>query len=141
MELLEKHLTIKRSSLKNAGKGLFTTKDIRKGTRIVEYKGRIRTWKEIRNEPSFNGYVFYINRNHVIDAKRTIRGKARYANDARGVSYTTGTQNNCKYEQDGKRIYITAIKNIPAGSELFVGYGKEYWDVIKENELNKNQSL
>jgi hypothetical protein len=25
------------------------------------------------------------------------------------------------------------MRNIPAGSELFVGYGKEYWDIIKEN--------
>ncbi len=134
MDLLEKHLTIKRSSLKNAGKGLFTTKDIRKGTRIVEYKGKIRSWKEIKDEPSFNGYVFYINRNHVIDAKRTLLGKARYANDAKGLNRVTGMRNNCKYEQDGKQVYITAIRKVPAGSEIFVGYGKEYWDVIKENE-------
>jgi hypothetical protein len=25
------------------------------------------------------------------------------------------------------------MRNIPAGSELLVGYGKEYWDIIKEN--------
>jgi len=137
MELLEKQLIIKRSSLKNAGKGLFTKKDIHKGARIVEYKGRIRSWKEIKGETPFNAYVFYINRNHVIDAKKTIRARARYANDAKGLSHVTGMRNNCKYEQDGKHIYITAIKDVPAGSEIFVGYGKEYWDVIKENEATK----
>jgi hypothetical protein len=25
------------------------------------------------------------------------------------------------------------MRHIPAGSELLVGYGKEYWDIIKEN--------
>ncbi len=135
MELLERQLIIKRSSLAKAGKGLFTKTFIRKGTRIVEYKGRIRTWKEIKEDPGgFNGYVFYINRNHVIDAKRTTRARARYANDAKGLSKTNGARNNCKYEQDGSHIYITATKDIPTGSEILVSYGKEYWDVVKENK-------
>jgi SET domain-containing protein len=134
MASLEKHLVIKRSLLKNAGKGLFTKKNIRKGERIVEYKGRIRTWKEIKAEDEFNGYVFYINRDHVIDAKKTRRARARYANDAKGLSKVTGIRNNCKYEQDGLKVYITAIKDIPAGSEILVGYGKEYWDTVKENK-------
>jgi SET domain-containing protein len=131
MASLEKNLIIKRSLLKNAGKGLFTKKDIRKGERIVEYKGRIRTWKEIKSEDEFNGYVFYINRDHVIDAKKTSRARARYANDAKGLSKVNGIRNNCKYEQDGLKVYITAIKDIPAGSEILVGYGKEYWDIVK----------
>ena len=134
MASLEKSLIIKRSLLKNAGKGLFTKKAIRKGERIVEYKGRIRTWKEIRSEDEFNGYVFYINRDHVIDAKKNSLARARYANDAKGLSKVNGIRNNSKYEQDGLKVYITAIKDIPAGSEILVGYGKEYWDIIKENK-------
>ncbi|MEO8171614.1 MAG: SET domain-containing protein [Sediminibacterium sp.] len=135
MATLEKHLIVKRSYLKNAGKGLFTRKDIRKGERIVEYKGRLRSWKDVKSEDEFNGYVFYINRDHVIDAKKTKQARARYANDAKGLSKTKGMRNNCKYEQDGVKVYITAIKNIPAGSEILVGYGKEYWDVVRENEV------
>jgi SET domain-containing protein len=136
MKLLERQLVTRRSALKNAGKGLFTTKDIRKGTRIVEYKGKIRTWKEIKEQDGFNGYVFYIKRDHVIDAKKTKTALARYANDARGLSRADGMRNNAKYEEDGLRVFITATKDIPAGSEILVGYGKEYWDVVKEiNEL------
>jgi SET domain-containing protein len=138
MALLEKHLFIKRSSLAKAGKGLFTKKFIPKGSRIVEYKGRIRTWKEIKEEPAFNGYIFYINRNHVIDAKKNLDSIARYVNDAKGLSNRIGARNNCKYEQDGSHVYITAVKDIAAGEELFVGYGKEYWDIIKENRLLKD---
>lgn len=133
MALLEKKLKVKRSGLPNAGKGLFTTVDIPRGMRIVEYKGVIKTWKEISDNPVFNGYVFYINKNRVIDAKNYKAGLAQLANDAKGLSRVEGMRNNCKYEQDGNRVYIVAMKNIPAGAELLVGYGKEYWDVVREN--------
>ena len=133
MPLLEKHLIVKRSTLKGAGKGLFTTKDIAKGKKIVEYKGKITTWKEVDDKKGLNGYIYYVNRNHVIDAATTKDALARYANDAKGLMRTDGITNNCTYNIEGTRVYIVAMRNIPAGSEIFVGYGKEYWDIIKEN--------
>jgi hypothetical protein len=47
---LEKYLKIKKSTLPNAGKGLFTTIEIRKGTMIVEYKGKIQKWSAVKHE-------------------------------------------------------------------------------------------
>jgi SET domain-containing protein len=126
MPLLEKQLIVKRSTLKGAGKGLFTTKDIPKGKKIVEYK-------EVNDRNGLNGYIYYVTRNHVIDAWETKDALARYANDAKGLLRTEGLSNNCTYRIEGLRVYIYAMRNIPAGSELFVGYGKEYWDIIKEN--------
>jgi len=135
MALLEKQLVVKKSNLKGAGKGLFTTKNIPKGTRIVEYKGKITTWEEASSGRSFNGYIYYVNKNHVIDAKKTLNALARYANDARGLSKIEGLSNNSKYVQDDdNRVYIESFRNIEAGSEIFVSYGKEYWDVVRENE-------
>ena len=131
MALLENQLVVKRSTLPQAGKGLFTKKIIPKGTRIVEYKGRVKTWKEPAHED--NGYIYYVTRNHVIDAKPYPKALARYANDARGVVRIKGIVNNSDYIQDGKRVYITSKKDIPAGAEILVGYGKEYWDVIRHN--------
>src|ERR1700712_3585598 len=102
MALLEKQLLIKKSGLPKAGKGLFTTKMIPRGMRIVEYKGVKKTWKEITDNPVFNGYVFYINSKHVIDAKDYEKGLAQLANDAKGLSRKEGVTNNCKYEEDSK---------------------------------------
>jgi SET domain-containing protein len=133
MPLLEKHLIVKRSTLKGAGKGLFTSKDILKGTKIVEYKGKVTTWKEVDDHKGLNGYIYYVTRHHVIDARTTREALARYANDAKGLCRTEGLSNNCTYIIEGLKVYIKAMRNIPAGSELFVGYGKEYWDIIKEN--------
>jgi len=133
MALLEKHLIVKRSTLKGAGKGLFTTRDIPRGTKIVEYKGKVTKWKEVDSQKGLNGYIYYVNRNYVIDARPMKAAKARYANDARGIVRTAGVSNNCTYIIEGCKVYIKSMRHIPAGSELLVGYGKEYWDIIREN--------
>jgi uncharacterized protein len=133
MALLEKQLFVKRSTIPDSGKGLFTKKFIPKGTKIVEYKGRISTWAEVKDEDGKNGYIFYVNRNHVIDGKPYMSALARYANDARGLVKIKGLTNNCDYVIDGKKAYIESKKDIPAGSEIFVDYGKDYWKVIRDN--------
>lgn len=145
MALLEKYLFIKRSGIPTAGKGLFTNQYIPKNTRILEYKGRITTWKkilraEVLHPEILNRYVFYITQNHVIDAMNYKKALARYANDAKGLNKTKGILNNCKYVRVGKRIFMETIKDIPKGGEILVSYGKEYWDVIKkENRLALRQ--
>ena len=106
---------------------------IPKGTPIVEYKGKITTWKEVDNNKGDNGYIYFVKRNHVIDARRTTSALARYANDAKGLTKVKGIINNAEYTETGLKVFITAAKDIPAGGEILVEYGKEYWDVIKYN--------
>jgi hypothetical protein len=131
MALLEKQLRVKRSTLPGAGKGLFTTKFIPKGTKIVEYKGKITSWKDADTQGGGNGYIYYVKRYHVIDALPRPKALARYANDAQGMIRVKGITNNCDYVEYGLKVYIESKKDIPANAEIFVGYGKEYWDVIK----------
>lgn len=133
MALFEKNLYVKKSTLPNAGKGLFTKVFIPKGSLIVEYKGKITTWKEVKDDDGKNGYIFYVKRYHVIDALPTKKPLARYANDARGLTRITGVTNNCDYVTKKLKAYIESKKNIPAGSEIFVDYGPDYWKVIREN--------
>jgi hypothetical protein len=133
MALLEKQLYVKTSTLPNAGKGLFTKKFIPKGTRIVEYKGRTRTWKEVQKDEDESPYIYYVKRNFVIDALNDKKALARYANDARGLQRVKDLTNNAEYVEEGVRVFIQAAKDIPAGGEIFVGYGPEYWQVIRHN--------
>ncbi len=141
MVLLQKELCIKKSNIPAAGKGLFTKVDIAKGTRIIEYKGKITTWKEVlKAEAStniFNRYLYYVNKNHVIDAMPYTKTFARYANDASGLSKIKGLANNCKYVKDNGRVFMEAIKDIEAGEEILIDYGKEYWAVIKAMQNQK----
>jgi len=133
MALLEKQLYVKKSTLPNAGKGLFTKKFIPKGTRIIEYKGHVKTWKEVQAEEGDNGYIYYVKRSHVIDALKIKNSLARYANDARGLERVKNISNNAEYAEDGVRVFIESTRDIPAGSEIFVSYGPEYWQVIRHN--------
>ncbi len=133
MALLEAFLVVKKSSIPGAGNGLFTTRAIPKGTRIAEYKGKHTTWKDVDHRNGTNMYIYYVNKNFVIDARTYTKALARYANDARGLTIIKGLSNNCHYVPDGTRVFIESLKNIPAGAELLVSYGKEYWDAIRYN--------
>lgn len=134
MALLDKHLVVKKSTLPNAGKGLFTKVEIPKGTRITEYKGKIMTWKDVEAHVDDHiGYVFWFSNQYVIDAWKTKKGVAHYANDAKGLSKLKGAKNNSVYDTEKRRCYIVATRDIPAGSEIFVDYGDEYWEAIRYN--------
>ena len=70
----------------------------------------------------------------MIDAMRREKSLGRYANDAGGVTKINGITNNTKYVVEDKRVFLEAKKDISAGEEILVSYGKEYWQVIKENQ-------
>ena len=133
MAFLEKDLSVKTSNIPASGQGLFTKVFIKKGSRIVEYKGRVSNWKDVRHDNGENGYIYFMNRNHVIDASRAKAALARYSNDANGLQRISGLVNNAEYIEDGKRVFIVAKKDIQPGEEIFVGYGKEYWQTIRHN--------
>ena len=141
MAFLENQLVVKRSTIPGSGKGLFTKKLIPKGSCIIEYKGKITTWKEVKHNDGANGYIYYVKRHHVIDASRSANSLARYANDAKGLRRVTGITNNAEYVEEGLKVYIESRKNIPAGTEILVEYGKDYWDVIRHNIKVDKQRL
>jgi uncharacterized protein len=128
-------LTVKTSQLPKAGKGLFTSTPIKKGDKVIEYKGEIIDWKEYekRVERDEDGYLFFINKKRCIDAWNTPQHKARYANDAAGLSRVKGLKNNSEYEIEGDKCFIVATRDIAAGEEIFVSYTKEYWDCVRYN--------
>lgn len=140
MALLEKQLVVKRSTIPGSGKGLFTKKFIPAGTKIVEYKGKITSWKDADHRNGGNGYIYYVKRYHVIDALPRPDALARYANDAKGMARLKGVTNNSDYVEEGLKVYIESQKDIPANGEILVSYGKEYWDVIKQNHREQRKA-
>lgn len=137
MALLEKFLYVKRSNLPNSGKGLFTKVSIIKSTRIVEYKGKLRKWKDVKHLDGVNGYLMHITRNAVIDALPAKHTLGRYANDAKGLSKVPGLRNNAEYVSEGNRCFIEATRTIYKSEEILVDYGKEYWQLIKKLKRKK----
>ncbi len=129
----EDQLSVKKSQLPNAGKGLYTRIFIPKGSYIVEYKGTISKWKEVEDTEWDNGYIYYVTRNYVINARPHPEYLARYANDAAGLERVKGLRNNCVYKKRANRIYIYSEKNIQPGEEIFVDYGADYWKTVRQN--------
>lgn len=128
-------LIIKKSQLPGAGKGLFTTKLIKKGQKIIEYRGEIIDWKEYckRVKEDKDGYLVYISRKKCIDAYNTPQYKARYANDAEGLIKDKRFKNNAEYQIIDDKVYLVAKRDIQPGEEIFVSYSKDYWDAVKYN--------
>jgi len=106
------------------GKGVFATRTIRKGARIVEYRGA-RLAVDVADErpptspaDPYHTVQFELSDGTVIDA--SIRGNA-----ARWINH--GCDPNCEpIEHDGGRLFIHARRTIRAGEELCYDYRLSY---------------
>ncbi|NGM86208.1 SET domain-containing protein [Parapusillimonas sp. SGNA-6] len=112
--------TVKQSTLH--GTGVFAARDIPAGTRILEYCGARITPEEadarhpVNPDDPFHTFYFSLSCGKVIDGGK--RG-----NDARWINHSCAP--NCEAQEgpSGKRVYIHALEDIPAGAELFYDYG------------------
>jgi SET domain-containing protein len=115
----EKPYAVKRAA---TGLGLFATRRIPKGTRIIEYVGPRIANEEV--EKSSGKYFFGLNKQWSID------GSGR-DNLARYVNHSCSP--NAEAIITRGRIWIWSTKNIKAGEEITYDYGKEYFEgIIKD---------
>lgn len=127
----EKRLYVSQSQLPGAGSGLFANVDFKKGDRITEYAGPLRKWSLVKNQDGYNGYLLRINDHVAIDA-RPSKTFGRFANDAAGFSRVKGLRNNAEFLIYGCYCHIEATRPIKKGEEIFVDYGKEFWEVHRK---------
>ena len=135
-------LFVKKSRLPGAGKGLYTTRAIRKDAKIIEYRGEIIGYNEYRRRArrEEDQYLFYLRRGLCIDALHTPQYKARYANDAAGITRVKGIRNNSEYIIFGDKCFIVASRDIKAGEEIFTDYTKPYWDHMRKRAKRNKQA-
>ena len=113
------------------GKGAFATRNIRKGTRLIEYLGQRITWRtaDKRYDDEKMGrhhtFLFTVDDNTVIDA-------AVNGNDARFLNHSC--DGNCEAIEDRKRIFLEARRSIKAGEELLYDYQYERTDDHTEED-------
>ena len=98
--------------------GLYASCNIQKGTRIIEYKGKIITRKQAEESPKFDNekaiYLFNLNKRYVLD------GDFKF-NVARLINHSC--EPNCEVTGFGHKIWVYALKNIKKGDELSYDYG------------------
>ncbi len=111
--------SIKMRKSRIHGNGVFATRAIPAGKRLVEYKGQRITWKQADtrypDEPDgpSHTFLFSVNEKIVIDANRE-------GNVARWINHSC--EPNCETTEDDGRIFIESIRDIKAGEELSYEY-------------------
>jgi hypothetical protein len=101
------------------GLGVFATRRIKKGTRVIEYLGERVSHAEAdrryedKDENDNHTFLFIVDARTVIDAG--VDG-----NEARFVNH--GCAPNCESVIENRRVFIEAIRDIAPGEELTYDY-------------------
>src|SRR3979411_2541946 len=102
------------------GLGLFATKPIKKGAKIVRYIGPLLDSRNEKHDAIENKYLFELNNRWTIDGS-VRKNIARYINHA----CRPNAESDVK-PRKGKGV-IRAIKNIEPGEEINYDYGTDYF--------------
>ena len=110
---------IKKSNIDK--RGLCASKDIKLGTKIIDYVGKIISKKDSDENIKFDNkkdiYLFNLNDKYDLD------GDFKF-NTARLINHSCDP--NCEVTGTGLKLWISAIKNIKKGEELSYDYGFSY---------------
>ena len=102
------------------GLGLFATKPIKKGSKIIRYFGPLLDSKKKKDDAIENKYLFELNDRWTIDGS-VRKNVARYINHA----CKPNAESDVKPRK--RKVFIRAIKNIEPGDEINYDYGTDYF--------------
>lgn len=113
------NFTVKRSTIPRAGKGLFSNVNITKGTVVLQYIGKRQPYHSHKS----HDYCFNVGDNVCINALKS-KAISRYVND--NFNHSDKHLNLDWVTEDG-RVFMVAIRDVTAGDELMISYGRRYW--------------
>jgi hypothetical protein len=102
------------------GLGLFATKPIKKGAKIVRYFGPLLDSRKKKDDAIENKYLFELN------GRWTIDGSVR-KNIARYINHACKPNAESDVRPRKRKVVIRAIKNIEPGEEINYDYGTDYF--------------
>lgn len=113
------------SRIRGAGDGLFAARPHARGALLAVYAGApLRTLAALRLRDK--AYLMRLGPQCYIDAREHAGVLARYINDACGRAWT-----NAEFEKRPEdappRALVIAARDIDAGEEIYVDYGRWYW--------------
>ena len=122
---------IKKSKIDSKGRGLYATKDIKAGTKIINYRGKVLTNREVDESNKFDNtkpiYLITLNKRLTLDGD--------FAWNTAGL-INHSCNNNCDYEGKGLKIWVSAIKDIKKGEEFTCDYGFSFDKDYKQFPCN-----
>lgn len=140
----DEYYIIRKSTIPKAGAGVFTTVLRKTGDELMSYEGTYHNeyWNqkhvalerqskqhvspleytiELADEKTGKGIGVYINAS---EARRS--SNRRYL--AAKINHAGARHANCKFQRSGNRVIVVVTKAIEARAELFVTYGREFWE-------------
>ncbi|WP_166306125.1 SET domain-containing protein [Bradyrhizobium sp. 2S1] len=102
------------------GLGLFATKPIKKGDKIIRYFGPLLDSKKKDEDAIENKYLFELTNRWTID------GSIR-ENLARYINHACRPNAESDVRPRKRKVFIRAIKNIEPGDEINYDYGTDYF--------------
>jgi SET domain-containing protein len=117
-------VVVRRSKIQ--GRGVYATRDIAEGERILEYTGTLVSAAEADAGTDDEGmrrhhtFLFAVDDDWVVDGSRG-------GNEARYINHSC--EPNCESVVVRRRIYIHALRDIAAGEELVY----DYWYVVDDD--------
>src|SRR3954462_1224138 len=102
------------------GLGLFATKPIKKGAKIVRYFGPLLDSRKKKDDAIENKYLFELN------GRWTIDGSVR-KNVARYINHACRPNAESDVSARKRKVVIRAIKDIAPGEEINYDYGTDYF--------------
>src|SRR5919201_1290652 len=102
------------------GLGLFATKPMKKGAKIIRYFGPLLDSKKEDEDAIENKYLFELTKRWTID------GSVR-ENIARYINHGCKPNAESDVRPRERKVFIRAIKNIEPGEEINYDYGTDYF--------------
>lgn len=141
MQKVKSKKVLRRIAVRNSpihGRGVFALQPIAKGTRILEYKGKLITDKEADrrfgklHENSSHTMLFSVDDGLVIDATRG-------GNSARWINHSCAP--NCEIDEKNHRVFIDALRNIRPGEELAYDYNLQIGETHTKKAKKDHECL
>jgi SET domain-containing protein len=125
--LADTHIRVRHSAIH--GNGVFATRKIPVGARIIEYMGKriteAQAEKRFGLDPDNPHHTFFFS----LESGKLIDGGDQ-GNDARWINHAC--EPNCEAQEKKGRVYIHALRDISRGEELFYDYG-----LVIEEKMSK----
>jgi SET domain-containing protein len=111
------------------GRGVYATRFIPEGTRVIEYTGQRMSWDDAPNDENDpHTFNFGLDNGEVINPE--IGG-----NEARWINHSCAP--NCEAIEEDDRIFIYAMRDIEPGEELSYDYALELDEPITKKTIQE----
>ena len=97
------------------GRGVYATKPIPKGARIIEYTGKRVLWENVPDD-LVDPHTFLFGLDNGIE----VIDPTTDGNEARWINHSCDP--NCEAIEENGRVFIYALRNLRPGEELFYDY-------------------